>query len=649
MPSRWDAFPLPSPNPVLPVSASRSSRVRARVRRQRLHRLLLREAVFSLNFLSSATDIPGGRPAAVPSTSVSMVSATRAVSAFLARADLERVQLFPCGVSSPAAVAFSSYASAEAHLRDAAVPLDPRLVSLPGPPRPVDILALLPPDIARRYSQPEGLLRVAPVARCSPALFRVASPRAYADFVVELQARDMVVFRESAKATCGIFAVPKGDKQRFIVDGRPANALLVDAPHFDLAGPDVLSSLVADEPFEVATCDLDNFFHRLRTPEWMWDFYALPPLPACDVGLAGPGVVFPCLTTACMGATHSAYLSQMVHETIAARASIPRDALVVPGADVRLDRLRAWVYIDDLGLVAPARLGLVAPALSRYIDATTDADLPPKASKIRAASTGPVQSLGLVFHGTTGLVAVAAHVLLALAADTRAMASRPSASPHEIQCLVGRWVWAMLVCRPALSVLHHAFSFQALALPRQSRPLWPSLRAELRAAAGLVPFLVSDLRRPLPGSFYASDASSTGLGVTVSPLPPAMAWSFLAASTQRHVTVAARRASAPNCLLLPWVTIVSTTVDDDAHINLSELRAFASMLRLAVDSGLSRVVCLVDSQVVAAVVSKGRSASFPLLCVLRRIAARLLLFGCRVVSVWVPSELNPADAPSRTS
>ena len=38
----------------------------------------------------------------------------------------------------------------------------------------------------------------------------------------------------------------------------------------------------ANEPFCVAKVDLDNFYHRIRLPEWLQPYFALPPVRAAE-------------------------------------------------------------------------------------------------------------------------------------------------------------------------------------------------------------------------------------------------------------------------------------------------------------------------------------------------------------------------------
>ena len=61
----------------------------------------------------------------------------------------------------------------------------------------------------------------------------------------------------------------------------------------------------------------------------------------------------------------------------------------------------------------------------------------------------------------------------------------------------------------------------------------------------------------------------------------------------------------------------------------------------------SRVVLLIGSRAVLGAVSKGRSGAWLLRQQVRRVAALSLAAGIRLHCVYVPSERNPADAPSR--
>ena len=100
----------------------------------------------------------------------------------------------------------------------------------------------------------------------------------------------------------------------------------------------------------------------------------------------------------------------------------------------------------------------------------------------------------------------------------------------------------------------------------------------------------------------------------------------------------------------PWRTIVSKAWSDVEHVNTLEVRAalLAVHHALSYPSSLSsRVFLLVDSTVAFFTLWKGRSSSPALLLPLRMVSAALLASGMVLLPGWLPSEDNPADAPSR--
>ena len=101
-----------------------------------------------------------------------------------------------------------------------------------------------------------------------------------------------------------------------------------------------------------------------------------------------------------------------------------------------------------------------------------------------------------------------------------------------------------------------------------------------------------------------------------------------------------------------WRVVLSTRWQDgrDLHINVRELQAGVAALRWRVRAAHhlnARFVHLFDSQVVAAVVSKGRSSSSRLQWLLRKWSSISVAGGLYPVVGYITTEDNPADAPSR--
>jgi hypothetical protein len=100
----------------------------------------------------------------------------------------------------------------------------------------------------------------------------------------------------------------------------------------------------------------------------------------------------------------------------------------------------------------------------------------------------------------------------------------------------------------------------------------------------------------------------------------------------------------------PWTTILSAPWRHSEHINSLELRAVLLAVHwvLSHPSSLSRrVYLLVDSTVTFFSLWKGRSSSPQLLWIVRKISALILASGLSLLTGWIPSEVNPADEPSR--
>ena len=96
--------------------------------------------------------------------------------------------------------------------------------------------------------------------------------------------------------------------------------------------------------------------------------------------------------------------------------------------------------------------------------------------------------------------------------------------------------------------------------------------------------------------------------------------------------------------------VLSVQINEHQHINLEEGRAFLKYLRWVLRSSGRfghRLVVLVDSKVWLCAVTKGRSGSCSLNRLLQRTAALVMASGMVLHLIYVPSEYNPSDWPSR--
>jgi hypothetical protein len=300
--------------------------------------------------------------------------------------------------------------------------------------------------------------------------------------------------------------------------------------------------------------------------------------------------------------------------------------------DYRVGESTLAPYIeDDVMVSSSAGHAGACDAIVRTFDAES---LLCKRKKLVPPTYGPVTALGYVLDGLDHSLSLAPDKMGHLVGVTRLVLHLGVISGLQLSRLVGKWVWACLVARLSLSVFSAVYTFQARAGSRLFS-LWPSVRRELLTIVGLAPLLYTSLSDVWCPKVVATDASEQGSGVMstlfssqhdVDPVP--------------YVTDPSRR----------WSTIVSSPWRKSEHINVLELRSLTTAVKWTLSQGHMdrQLLCISDSQVVVGAVSKGRSSSPQLLHRLRSLAAFVLVAGLRLHPKWVPSEDNPADAPSRS-
>jgi hypothetical protein len=539
-----------------------------------------------------------------------------------------------------------------------ALPLIADRVALPKVAGEVDLLAALPPDIAAIYSDPAQCLRP-PDAKTKVSAARVFASRVeYLKLLRRMVACNMLSWTTDPKVINGLFAVAKDDGSlRLIVDGRPSCSVFIDSPHVVLPTPDLLGRLHVPrgKKLWVAKSDLADFFYRFAIPEWMLPYFALPFVLAEELDLlhlfpAGTKV-YPCLRVLAMGWSHSVFLTQKAHENLLniACPRLPAQDRITPTSDLHVDRVRHLVYVDDLVIVGTEREP-VALAQDEYLVEAAARHLPSKPSKVVRPSCTGVECLGMEVDGISHTVGVRVDKLQRLIADTRYLLSHRKCTGRDLARIVGRWTWAMLVNRTALSAFNAVYRYIRVA-DECLFDIWPNVRTELQVAIGFAPLLFATVSAPWFDRVVATDASLDGQGVVAARVPEqavlaAAARSGIIVDPDPSVEIPVDEA----VLSARWTTIVSSKWRDEEHINRLETRAVNTAIRWVLSSPSAigcRLLLLSDSQVVVGALSKGRSSSHSLLRVLRGVAGLVLASGLRIHLRWIASADNPADGPSR--
>ena len=357
-----------------------------------------------------------------------------------------------------------------------------------------------------------------------------------------------------------------------------------------------------------------------------------------------------------MGWTHSVGVAQAAHEhQIQLSGCFEPTDHITADSDPMLDRTRHGVYIDDTCVLTPD-LADGEKGMQEYQRHMESIGLPHKVSKFVQLTTDPVEVLGMEVSRDRHAPSVPK--LEALCRKTMALVQVGSCTGRQMEELLGEWTWPIMVRRPLLAVFSAVYVFSRKAGP-SCLQLWPSVRRELRMIVALVPLLYSVPSATFSDRAVASDASTTGLGVCATKLNPKLAAKvsirFAAvlkdAESDTTDSCAAEKGLKSLVASVPWYDIVATPVQFEEHINVLELRALVLALRWYLSLWRPpdpvRLLSVVDSSVAYFAVNKGRSSSAPILRVLRSLSALLLAGGVFLRCGWVPSHLNPADAPSR--
>ncbi len=528
-------------------------------------------------------------------------------------------------------------------------------IDLPEVAGTVDLVDILP-DKYRDLLLDESRM-VLPKDRRPEAMPRaktmVAGDEEHVRVVRRLVGKGMVRFMREVECVNGYFGVDKDpNADRFIASLKPGNACFSVPEKVELSGPDVLGDLevapgtsVYKYKYDIRAC-----FHKIRTPRWMHKYFALKPVKASEFGL-GEGLIYPCLTTLPMGFAWSPLFCQEAHKEVLRRIGFRDEDLLRRGGDGRVDRLRHGVYLDD-GFAFGVSL---EETKRRFEDVCRELErvgLEVKREKCVEPGGGEreIEVLGMRVNTGSGRVGLEYAKLWSLVRETESMLKRGFATGRELERLIGKWSWTVLVSRSAFSVFSSVYSFIQKVSARTK--LWPSIVKELKIMCGIAPLLSVNIFQEWSGKMAAFDASTVAQGVSERQAPVAVAKQFARCSGLGPSVVEEREildGVGEKVKELEWQHVVSSKFRHEAHINVLEAAAGLTTIRRAVKDVRrgKKFVVFGDSAAVIAAFTKGRCSSFTLLVAVRRVMALVLATGSRPRYVWIPSKANPADEPSR--
>ena len=289
-------------------------------------------------------------------------------------------------------------------------------------------------------------------------------------------------------------------------------------------------NLQPHEELVVSSEDVRCFFYIFKVPENWHKYLAFNrPLPEELCG-DKKGRWYPCSAVLPMGFKNSVSLAQHVHRFIV-KNSLTKSPTQHSQAELRKDRSFPMVQnmyriyldnFDELGKtpseLAEAIQGTVSPLITGLREEYAALGVPRHPKKaVSRASKAEVQ--GAIVDGQVGIAHPKVEKVWRYVQLARALLEQGVSSQKQMQIVGGGLVYMAMFRRPLLGSLNHIWEFivQCEGHPPVVKfPIPHEVRAEIVRFLGLVPLAYMDFRANISPWLTASDASTTGGGVTVS-------------------------------------------------------------------------------------------------------------------------------------
>ena len=238
------------------------------------------------------------------------------------------------------------------------------------------------------------------------------------------------------------------------------------------------------------------------------------------------------------------------------------------------------------------------------------------------------------------------------------------ASPRALNAHIGVWQWFALMQRGLLSIFDAVYAFVQKEHTSQMSKLPESCLNEVLTLLLLAPLLPASLdRQPCPKLIASDAAPEFGFGVCTCDcsLHEAAGVCRIAERRGDYVRLTADANDAEEMPRLgrlrrlklhrkDFKTVISARARWKAHSGVLETHGYLLALKWTTRQKAlhhCKIPFLVDAKAVLGAVTKGRSSARALRTSLRGAAAHALAANILPRLVYIPSESNPADAPSR--
>lgn len=372
-------------------------------------------------------------------------------------------------------------------------------------------------------------------------------PDCWASFCKNMMARGVFgrvheddVYRVNGKLLLnGLFGVTKHEfdgaweVMRIIMNLIPVNAICrtLDSDIATLPTWSGMSALelLSDEELVISSEDVRCFFYIFKVPSAWHQFMAFnKPLPP-DLNGDKAGTWYPCSAVLPMGFKNSVSIAQHIHRVIAKQA-LGRAGL---GGELELRKDKCFtrgnpmyrVYLDnfdELRKVSKGHARLIAGEVSPLVSSLREeyAEIGvPRHPKKSVASQSRAEVQGAIVDGRLGVAYPKPEKVLRYCQLARLLLLSSHCTQKQMQVVGGGLVYVAMFRRPLLGCLNHVWTFITAFdkyPPFIKLEIPGEVKEEMARFLGLLPLAFLDFRCALSSFVTASDASSTGGGVTVS-------------------------------------------------------------------------------------------------------------------------------------
>ena len=491
--------------------------------------------------------------------------------------------------------------------------------------------------------------------------------------------------RDGRELLSGLFCVDhKPGSDRLIFDRRPANSGEVRLNWARLPMGAQLGRILLPRGSQLRGSgdDLRTFFYQLKNLDGALGRNAFGrEVRGEDVSDFGgrPGCFYRmALRVVAMGDLNAVDVAQATHLAILQKGGAMRAGTVLEyGQPLPQGDLWEGLYIDDHFVVARVRQcdlhtrrGADVDVIDSSHKAYASWDLPRAPEKgfgwSAPGGTGIEDTftvIGTEVRSTVGTAGAPALKRAQLFAITVAALRGRGTSQALFRRNLALYIHPFMHRREFMCLFHRAFKWMGDMEPGTLCGWPPDIRDELMGAALCLPLAVAPLRWPLSTRLTATDATPDSAGATECRVSKDLIEAMFATSEQKGCYVRldvnpllhTYPLIPPDPLIgemlqcMKWKSHRSYKLARRAHINLQELHEVCREAKDLADASNapSRHINCIDSQVTLGAWAKGRSSSFPINGLLRKVLGHRVVGRKMIDNIHVCSAHNPADDPSR--